>query len=95
MSKTSSSRSHRVAVVGGDGIGPEVIAEALKVLEAAGVALNTESFDLGGHRYLRDGEVLSDDTLDALRAFDAILVGAVGTPEVPRMVVISTVLGRY
>ena len=69
--------------MGGDGIGPEVIAEALKVLEAAGVALNTESFDLGGHRYLRDGEVLSDDTLDALRAFDAILVGAVGTPEVP------------
>jgi len=83
MSKTSSSRSHRVAVVGGDGIGPEVIAEALKVLDAVGVSLDTQSFDLGGHRYLRDGEVLSDTTLNALRAFDAIFVGAVGTPEVP------------
>jgi 3-isopropylmalate dehydrogenase len=83
MSKTSSSRSHRVAVVGGDGIGPEVIAEALKVLDAAGVSLDTQSFDLGGHRYLRDGEVSSDTTLNALRAFDAIFVGAVGTPEVP------------
>jgi 3-isopropylmalate dehydrogenase len=78
-----SNTSHRVAVVGGDGIGPEVIAEALKVLDATGVSLDTQSFDLGGHRYLRDGEVLSDETLDALRAFDAILVGAVGTPEVP------------
>lgn len=78
-----SKSSHRVAVVGGDGIGPEVIAEALKVLDAAGVSLDTQSFDLGGHRYLRDGEVLSDETLNALRAFDAIFVGAVGTPEVP------------
>ncbi len=83
MSKPSSSRSHRIAVVGGDGIGPEVIAEALKVLDAAGVALDTHSFDLGGHRYVRDGEVLSDETLNELRAFDAILLGAVGTPEVP------------
>jgi 3-isopropylmalate dehydrogenase len=80
---SSTSRTHRVAVVGGDGIGPEVIAEALKVLDAAGVTLDTQTFDLGGHRYLRDGEVLSDETLKALRAFDAILVGAVGTPEVP------------
>lgn len=80
---SSTSRTHRVAVVGGDGIGPEVIAEALKVLDAAGVTLDTQSFDLGGHRYLRDGEVLSDETLNALRAFDAILLGAVGTPEVP------------
>ena len=78
-----SKSSHRVAVVGGDGIGPEVIAEALKVLDAAGVSLDTQSFDLGGHRYLRDGEVLSDETLNALRSFDAIFVGAVGTPEVP------------
>ena len=83
MSQRQSSRQHRIAVVGGDGIGPEVTAEALKVLEATGVSLSTEHFDLGGHRYLRDGEVLSDSTLDALRAFDAILVGAVGTPEVP------------
>ncbi|CAN5673889.1 hypothetical protein BH24ACT5_BH24ACT5_19670 [soil metagenome] len=74
---------HRVAVVGGDGIGPEVIAEALKVLDAAGARLDTVEFDLGGQRYLRDGEILSDATLDELRGFDAILLGAVGTPEVP------------
>ncbi|MBA3801635.1 MAG: 3-isopropylmalate dehydrogenase [Acidimicrobiia bacterium] len=75
--------SHRVAVVGGDGIGPEVIAEALKVVAAAGVALETTDFDLGGARYLRDGEILSDETLDELRGHDAILLGAVGTPDVP------------
>jgi 3-isopropylmalate dehydrogenase len=75
--------SHRVAVIGGDGIGPEVTAEALKVVRASGVELDTTFFDLGGARYLRDGEVLSDDTLEALRGFDAILLGAVGTPGVP------------
>jgi len=75
--------SHSVAVIGGDGIGPEVTAEALKVVAAAGVDLTTTEFDLGGARYLRDGEILSDETLDELRSFDAILLGAVGTPEVP------------
>jgi 3-isopropylmalate dehydrogenase len=72
-----------LAVVGGDGIGPEVIAEALKVVTATGVAIEAVEFDLGGARYLRDGEILSDDTLEQLRGFDAILLGAVGTPEVP------------
>jgi len=76
-------RAHRIAVVGGDGIGPEVTAEAVKVLRATGVAIETEVFDLGGQRYLRDGEILSDGTLEQLRGFDAILLGAVGTPEVP------------
>ncbi len=80
---TSSKKGHRVAVVGGDGIGPEVVAEALKVIDAAGVKLDLTSFDLGGARYSRDGEVLSDATLDQLRQFDAILLGAVGTPDVP------------
>jgi len=80
---TSSKKGHRAAVVGGDGIGPEVVAEALKVIDAAGVKLDLTSFDLGGARYLRDGEVLSDATLDQLRQFDAILLGAVGTPDVP------------
>jgi 3-isopropylmalate dehydrogenase len=74
---------HRIAVIGGDGIGPEVTAEALKVLQATGVGFEAADFDLGGSRFLRDGEVLSDDTLEALRSFDAILLGAVGTPEVP------------
>jgi 3-isopropylmalate dehydrogenase len=75
--------AHRIAVIGGDGIGPEVTTEALKVVRAAGVEVDTTEFDLGGARYLRDGEILSDATLDALRGFDAILLGAVGTPEVP------------
>ncbi len=75
--------SHRIAVIGGDGIGPEVVAEALKVVRATGVDLDTTEFDLGGARYLRDGTVLPDDVLDELRAYDAILLGAVGTPDVP------------
>ena len=75
--------AHKIAVIGGDGIGPEVTAEALKVVAAAGVDLDTTEFDLGGSRYLRDGEILSDDTLEELRGYDAILLGAVGTPEVP------------
>ncbi len=75
--------AHRIAVIGGDGIGPEVIAEAVGVVRAAGVEIDTTDFDLGGARYLRDGEILSDATLDELRGFDAILLGAVGTPEVP------------
>ena len=70
-------------MIGGDGIGPEVTTEALKVVAAAGVQLNVTNFDLGGSRYLRDGEILSDATLDQLRAHDAILLGAVGTPDVP------------
>jgi 3-isopropylmalate dehydrogenase len=75
--------AHKIAVIGGDGIGPEVTAEALKVMEAAGIELDTTDFDLGGARYLRDGEILSDDVLSQLRGFDAILLGAVGTPDVP------------
>ncbi len=75
--------THRIAIIGGDGIGPEVTVEALKVIRAAGVELDTVDFDLGGARYLADGEILSDETLDQLREFDAFLLGAVGTPEVP------------
>lgn len=71
-------RTHRVAVVGGDGIGPEVTAAALEVVAATGVALATTDFDLGAARYLRDGFVLDDATLETLRGFDAILLGAVG-----------------
>src|ERR1041385_5109654 len=74
---------HRVAVIAGDGIGPEVVGEALKVVRAAGVALDTVDYDLGGARYLRTAEVLPDEALDELRSFDAILLGAVGTPDVP------------
>jgi len=75
--------THRIAVVPGDGIGPEVIAEALKVASAAGSDLDTTEYDLGGRRYLATGEVLPDSVLEELRAHDAILLGAIGTPEVP------------
>ncbi len=74
---------HRIAVVGGDGIGPEVIAQGLRVIEAAGVSLETTDYDLGGKRYLGDGTVLPDAVLDEWRGFDAIYLGAVGTPDVP------------
>jgi len=75
--------SYRVGVVGGDGIGPEVIRQGLRVISAAGVDLDTTEYDLGGARYLVDGTVLTDETLDEWRNLDAIYLGAVGTPEVP------------
>jgi 3-isopropylmalate dehydrogenase len=71
---------HRVAVIGGDGIGPEVLAEALKVVRAAGVELDTTDYELGAAHYLATGEVLPDAVLDELKGFDAILLGAVGPP---------------
>jgi 3-isopropylmalate dehydrogenase len=74
---------HKIAVIPGDGIGGEVIAEGLKVARAAGAVLETTEYDLGGRRYLSTGEVLPDSVLAELREFDAILLGAVGTPEVP------------
>ena len=77
------SNPHRVAVIGGDGIGPEVIAEALKVMRATGMEFDTVDYDLGGARYRRDGMVLTDEIVDEWRGFDALLVGAVGDPEVP------------
>ena len=70
--------THRVAVIGGDGIGPEVTAAALSVVRATGVELVTTGYDLGAARYLRDGFVLDDATLEELRGFDAILLGAIG-----------------
>jgi len=74
--------TYRVAVVGGDGIGPEVIAQGLRVIEAAGVTLDTTDYDLGGARYLRDGTILPESVLDEWRRLDAIYLGAVGTPDV-------------
>ena len=71
---------HRVGVIGGDGIGPEVLAEALKVVAAAGVKLETTDYELGAAHYLSSGEVLPDETLEQLRREDAILLGAVGPP---------------
>ena len=71
-------RTYRVAVIGGDGIGPEVVDVALEVVRAAGVAIESTHYELGATRYLRDGFVMDDSTLEELRLFDAILLGAVG-----------------
>lgn len=75
--------AHRIGIIGGDGIGPEVVTEARKVIDAAGVAYEAVPFDLGGARYLRDGVVLRDEDVEAIRGLDAVLLGAVGTPDVP------------
>jgi len=75
--------THRIGIIGGDGIGPEVTAEAVKVIDAAGVEYEAHPFDLGGARYLRDGAILPDEDLAAIAELDAVLLGAVGTPAVP------------
>ncbi|MPZ74089.1 MAG: 3-isopropylmalate dehydrogenase [Nitriliruptorales bacterium] len=79
--------SYGIAVIGGDGVGPEVTAEALKAVRAAserfGFTVSTVEYDLGGTRYLATGEVLPDSLLEELRGHDAILLGAVGAPDVP------------
>jgi 3-isopropylmalate dehydrogenase len=76
-----------LAAIEGDGIGPEVVAEALKVLQAAvapsGVTVDTTSYDLGARRWHATGEALPDSVLDELAGHDAILLGAVGDPSVP------------
>ncbi|HYS32399.1 MAG TPA: 3-isopropylmalate dehydrogenase [Streptosporangiaceae bacterium] len=78
-------RTTTIAVIGGDGIGPEVIAEAVKVLRAAAgeTAVRTSSYDLGAERYARTGEILPDSVLAELAEHDAVLLGAVGDPKVP------------
>jgi 3-isopropylmalate dehydrogenase len=78
-------RTIRIAVIGGDGIGPEVVAEAIKVLRAAAtdVTIETTSYDLGARRWHRTGEVLPGTVLSELAGHDAILLGAVGDPSVP------------
>ena len=73
----------RIAVVAGDGIGPEVIGQARKVLDAVLPGVEATEYDLGAARYHRTGEVLPDSVLDELRGHDAILLGAVGDPTVP------------
>ncbi|MDK7885466.1 3-isopropylmalate dehydrogenase [Corynebacterium striatum] len=74
----------KLAVIGGDGIGPEVTAEALKVLNAVRDDIETTEYDLGARRYLRNGELLTDADLASIREHDAILLGAIGAPgQVP------------
>lgn len=79
-------KSYNIAVIGGDGTGPEVTREAIKVLDAAskkfGIKLNYTDYDLGGDRYLRTNEALPDSIVGELRKFPAILLGAIGHPDV-------------
>ncbi len=78
--------TYKIAVIPGDGTGPEVVAEGVKVLEAAagkfGFKLDMTDFDYGGDRYLRTGEVLPDSAAGDLKQFDAIYLGAIGHPDV-------------
>ena len=90
--------SHRIAVIPGDGIGPEVVAEGVKVLEAvagpAGIKYDLTYYDLGGDRYLRTGETLPDSVLAELRQFDAIYLGAIGHPDVAPGILEKSILLR-
>ncbi|HHO77058.1 MAG TPA: 3-isopropylmalate dehydrogenase [Deltaproteobacteria bacterium] len=79
-------KSYNIAVIPGDGTGPEVVKEGIKVLGAAahceGITLNYTTFDFGGERYLKTGEILPESAIDELRQFDAIYLGAIGHPDV-------------
>ena len=77
---------YRIAVIPGDGTGPEVIAEGLKVLKVAsvkfGFAFDLSHYDLGGERYKRTGETMNDETIEELKKYDAIYLGAIGHPDI-------------
>src|SRR5660398_224918 len=78
--------SYKLASIPGDGTGPEVVREGLKVLEAAasraGFGYTLEEYDFGAERYLRTGETLPDTAVEELREFDSIFLGAIGHPDV-------------
>ncbi|MEM7164452.1 MAG: 3-isopropylmalate dehydrogenase [Planctomycetota bacterium] len=80
------SKSYKIAVVAGDGIGPEVVAEGLKVLKVAselgGFQYETKEFPYGSEHYLATGELMPDEAFDEIRGFDAIYLGAIGDPRV-------------
>ncbi|MGZ5569358.1 MAG: 3-isopropylmalate dehydrogenase [Limisphaerales bacterium] len=79
-------KSYNIAVMGGDGTGPEVVREAIKVLDVTtkkfGIKLNYTNYDLGGERYLKTKEALPDSVVEELRKVPAILLGAIGHPDV-------------
>ena len=75
--------AYRIATIPGDGIGSEVVEQALRVLDATGVDVQSTEFDLGAARYNATGDVLTDEELEQIRSHDAILLGAVGDPSVP------------
>jgi 3-isopropylmalate dehydrogenase len=74
--------SHKIGVIAGDGIGPEVVSEALKVFDAIGIETERTEFKLGAERYLESGDVLPEGDLEDMRRLDAVLLGAVGDPRV-------------
>ncbi|MEI6971597.1 MAG: 3-isopropylmalate dehydrogenase [bacterium] len=80
------SKSYKIAVLPGDGTGPEVVAEGVKVLKAAsrkfGFKLSLTNYDFGGKRYLATGETVPDSAIKELRKFDSIFLGAIGHPDV-------------
>ncbi|MBN2301556.1 MAG: 3-isopropylmalate dehydrogenase, partial [Lentisphaerae bacterium] len=80
------SRTYKIAVIGGDGTGPEVTRESVKVLNAAavkfGFKLELNDYDFGGNRYLATGEILPDSAVSEMKKHDAILLGAIGHPDV-------------
>src|SRR3989338_2259542 len=80
------SKKYNIAVIGGDGTGPEVVAEGIKVLGAVSSKFDLKfdytNFDFGGERYKRTGETLPDSAVEELKKFDAIYLGAIGHPEV-------------
>ncbi len=79
-------KSYNIAVMPGDGTGPEVCKEGIKVLDTAcakfDIKLNYQEFDFGGDRYIRTGETLPDSAIEELRKFDSIYLGAIGHPDV-------------
>ena len=83
MTTDAQQTSFDIAVIGGDGIGPEVVAEGLKVLQATGVDVTTTEYDLGAQRWHRTGETLPDSVVEEIRGHDGILLGAIGDPSVP------------
>ncbi len=75
--------THRIGVIAGDGVGPEVIAEAVKVVDALELDLEWHELPWGTERYLAEGTMMPPDALETVRGFDALLFGAVGHPSVP------------
>jgi 3-isopropylmalate dehydrogenase len=73
----------KLAVIAGDGIGPEVIGEALQVLDTVLPGVERTEYDLGARRYHASGELLTAETIEELKGYDAILLGAIGDPSVP------------
>ena len=91
-------KKYEIAVIPGDGTGPEVVAEAVKALgavsEKCGMDFNFKEYGLGGELYLKDGTLLTDEVIKELRGFDAILLGAIGHPDVKPGILEKEVLLR-